>query len=305
MENPENGNNLEIYHYLETQLQLFKGHFLITQASMDQEAIHQMRVAIKRIRTIQKLKKHINLPAILDDHQYESIKTIFADSGKLRDLQIQLSLLSDYRKSLNLSFSGFFDYLRQKETELTRNLNVTIKAIDFSRFMEIPEPGELPGIADENTHLETESLDFLQKKIEKINKLIFTLDRDEFVHDLRKQVKQLLFIVQFLKKHFPDHAVSHYKLKTLKDIGEKIGQWNDRDVFMEMLTAFIGEKQENFLLKNAGYKILQYVLEDEKKSFLSGVDTDIYLELAAIRIMLYGDQVEEQQNLSTSPEANI
>lgn len=286
MEDSQNGQNLAIYNFLETQLQLFKGHFLITQASMDEEAIHQMRVAIKRIRTIQKLKKHINFPTIIDEGQYKSIKTIFADSGKLRDLQIQQTLLNNFSKSLKFSFFELTTFLNNREKKLTEELNQTISQTDFSKFLDIPEPTESMEELSDKSNLETESLDFLKKKIANIYKLIFTLDEDEHVHDLRKQVKQLFFILQFLKNHFPESVVSGHSLKTLKIVGEKIGDWNDRDVFNVMLTNFITDKNEDFLLQNPEYRILQYVLQDEKTRFLKGIDVELYLELMMLKTIL-------------------
>lgn len=286
MKDTKNGHNLAIYHFLETQLQLFKGHFLITQASMDEEAIHQMRVAIKRIRTIQKLKKHINFPTIIDEDQYKTIKTIFGDSGRLRDLQIQQALLNNYSKSLKISFPELSGHLNSREKELAEKLNATIRETDFSRFLEIPEPTESMDVPDDKTDLENESLDFLKKKIENIRKLIFTLDQDNYVHDLRKQVKQLFFILQFLRNHFPDSQVSGHSLKTLKVVGEKIGDWNDRDVFSVMLFEFIEGKNDDYLLENAEYRILQYMLDDEKRRFLSGIDVDLYLELMKLNAIL-------------------
>ena len=294
MKDTQNGHNLAIYHFLETQLQLFKGHFLITQASMDEEAIHQMRVAIKRIRTIQKLKKHINFPTIIDEEQYKTIKTIFADSGRLRDLQIQQSLLNNYSKKLKFSYSELSGHLKNRETELTNRLNKTISNTDFSRFLEIPEPAESMDDLDDKTDLENESLDFLKKKIDNIRKLIFTLDQDKYVHDLRKQVKQLFFILQFLKNHFPKSLVSGHSLKTLKVVGEKIGDWNDRDVFLVMLNAYIAEKPEDYLLENAEYRILQYVLTEEKRKFLEGIDVDLYLELMKITAILDSAKAEDE-----------
>jgi CHAD domain-containing protein len=292
MEETQNGHNLAIYTFLETQLQLFKGHFLITQASMDEEAIHQMRVAIKRIRTIQKLKKHIHFPTIIDSEQYKTIKSIFAHSGNLRDLQIQQNLLSSYSKTLKFGFPELSNHLNTREKELTEKLNQTISETDFSKFLEIPEPEESMEEISDKSNLETESLDFLHKKINNIHKLIFTLDKDVYVHDLRKQVKQLFFILQFLKNQFPESVVNNYDLKTLKVVGEKIGDWNDRDVFKVMLEHFIEEQDENFLMKHAEYRILQYVLDEEKRKYLDEIDVDIYLELMIQKAILEEESAE-------------
>lgn len=300
MENQSNDNNLAIYHFLETQLQLFKGHFLITQASMDGEAIHQMRVAIKRIRTIQKLKKHINFPTIIDDEQYDSIKTIFNVSGNLRDLQIQQSLLKNYAKLLNDPFTALANYLDDQDRLLTDKLNTTIRNTNFGSLPEIPEPEDSLENIKDNSDLRLESMDFLKKKTEKIFKLIYLLDKKvDFVHDLRKQIKQLFFILQFLRNHFQDNETSAFELKTIKDVGERIGDWNDRDVFDLMLKKFIGNQGRSFLKEHPEYRILQYVIEDEKRKFLKDIATDIYLELMILKIII-GDRKSNVGELETS-----
>ncbi|MCF8367352.1 MAG: CHAD domain-containing protein [Bacteroidales bacterium] len=288
MEN-NNLNNLAIYQFLETQLQLFKGHFLITQASMDEEAIHQMRVAIKRIRTIQKLKKHIHFPTIIDDDQYSSIKTIFTVSGNLRDLQIQQILLKGYMKVLKSPFTHLSGYLSSQEKVLTEKLNTTISQTDFSSFPEIPEPEESLSGLEDTSDLRLQSIDFLKKKLEKIFKLIYILDQDEHVHDLRKQVKQLFFILQFLYNHFPESAISDFNLGNIKNVGERIGDWNDRDMFLVMLNNFIARQPGNFLFANAEYKILNYLIDYEKQNFLSGIAVDMYLELAKLNVIFEND----------------
>lgn len=301
MEN-NNADNIAIYQFLETQLQLFKGHFLITQASMDEEAIHQMRVAIKRIRTIQKLKKHIHFPTIIDDDQYALIKTIFNVSGNLRDLQIQQMLLKNYGKTLKSSFSLLATHLSTEEKVLTEKLNTTISQTDFNSFPEMPEPDEpLSGIED-SSDLQLQSIDFLKKKIEKIFKLIYLLDQDEYVHDLRKQVKQLFFILQFLQNHFPDSAISNFSRGNFSDVGEKIGNWNDRDVFLVMLNKFIDQQAGNFLKINAEYKILMYLIEFEKQNFLEGIAVDIYLELTKLNVIFGNDpdHLEDPEKLAAS-----
>lgn len=268
------------------QLQLFKGHFLITQASMDEEAIHQMRVAIKRIRTIQKLKKHINFPTVIDDDQYRAIKKIFSVSGELRDIQVQLDMLKKYKKELRFSFAELFGYLKSKKQDLTDQLNKTISEIDFSQFDELTDPGTLEVDLDGKADLERQSKDFLKRKVNKLQRLILFLDQEDFVHDLRKQVKQLFFILQFLASNFPESPFADFQLKKLKTTGEKLGQWNDRDVFKCMLGKFVSKQEDDFLYDHAEYQILFYVLKDEKQRLLSGIDLDLYMELTEVKVRM-------------------
>jgi len=304
MENRDPENNHAIYHYLETQLQVFKGHFLITQATMDEEAIHQMRVAIKRIRSIRKLKKHINFPSLLRDEQYVSIKALFAVSGQIRDLQVQRTLLKNYVSELKFEFGDFSSFLDLQESQLAVQLNQTIQTFYNNQFSEITQARGGIDLVEENTDIENESVEFLHRKIDKINKLILLIERDEFVHNLRKQVKQLFFILQFLKNHFPASVFSAYKLKALKDIGEHLGKWNDRDVILNRLHEFLEPRDDIYLEDNAEYQILIYCLEDEKKQMLKDIDLALYLEMINLKSLFQEDYKENQEMETIVEEAN-
>ncbi len=286
MENGNTDSNQAIYHFLETQLQLFRGYFLVVRASMDEEAIHQMRVAIKRIRTIRKLKKHIHFPSLLNESQYNSIKTIFAISGQVRDLQIQRNLLKGYINELEFTFDDFATYLEELENQLLGKFRQTIQTINFNQFNEVARVDEPLGESEDRIDLEKESVDFLCKKIDKIDKLILLINNDEFVHTLRKQVKQLFFILQFLKKHFPGNEFGQFKLKALKNIGEHIGNWNDRDVFLSRVNEFLGSKDDKSPVGNVEYQVLLSRLEDEKVKILKVIGPELNIELTYLKTLL-------------------
>jgi hypothetical protein len=162
----------------------------------------------------------------------------------------------------------------------------TIQSIDFNQFDEVARVAGPLGRPEDRTGLEKESIDFLCRKIDKIDQLILLMDKDEFVHDLRKQVKQLFFILQFLKKHFPGNEFGQYKLRALKNIGEHIGNWNDRDVFLNRINEFFDSKDDKFLAGNAEYQILHSRLEDEKVTTLKGIGPELNNELISLKTLL-------------------
>ncbi len=279
MENGNTNKSLAIYHFLEMQLQLFREHFFATHATMDVEAIHQMRVAIKRIRTIRKLKKYIHFPSLLNAEQYIRLKSIFAVSGQMRDLQIQQKLITIYTRELKVDFEGFAAYLDELESCNQEQLSAAIQTFDVNQFNKPDQSAELHIQLDNGLDLETQSTNFLQLKINKIYGLILLMDRDEFVHNLRKQVKQLFFILQFLKKHFPNSEFSKYKLKSLKDIGEHLGNWNDCEMLIKRLKTFLESKGEAYLEDHAQYSFLLNYLETEKQKILENVDVKLHGEM--------------------------
>lgn len=284
MENESTNKSLAIYHFLEAQLHLFMEHFKTTSASLDAEAIHQMRVAIKRIRTIRKLKKHIHFPSVLSDEQYVKLKAFFAVSGQMRDIQIQKKLLKVYAEEITKKNGGivledFAIYLDLLESDNAAKLNTSIQNFNLNQFCKPVHTDELKPQLDHDIDLETESIDFLHSKINKINGLILLLDKDEFVHDLRKQVKQAIFILQFLEEHFNKKKFRKYKLKAMKNFGEQLGIWNDLDMLIKHLDEFLQTKGKAFLNDHREYQLLRHQLDVNKQKMLGVVDTYRYGEM--------------------------
>jgi len=283
-----NEKNKTFYEFLETQLQLFKGHLMVTKASKDEEAIHQMRVAIKRIRTIQKLKKKIDFPVRIPDTINEAIKVVFQTTGRLRDLQIQTGLLLHYQKEIKSPFKELENYLTQLGNELDELISKTTREIDLSAVEELPGLPE----SDYQIDIEKESLTFLDKKMSKINHLIILISNEEQVHELRKQVKQLFFILQFLSEKMSDSLLFGYDLKALKRLSDALGFWNDRDFFRQMVLKFVSFQHADFLENNPEYLILLYLIEHEKRRFLHNLDIELYLEMIMLKSLLQNNTFE-------------
>jgi len=286
MESTNINKNLAVYRFLETQFQVFKGYFIVTRAIQDEEAIHQMRVAIKRIRSIQKLKKHLNFPSLLNDEQYNDIKALFAISGQMRDLQVQQKLLRKFTKELEFEFVELKEYLIELEVTLGEQFHQSLLSFNLKQFEGVGNGSELPDFAEDNIDLEKESFVFLHKKLDKIHHLIQSMDQSEFVHDLRKQVKHLFFILHFFSSYFPERKIGAYDTIALKGVGEKLGNWNDREVFMRRVEEFVGSSEEKYLESHPEYSQLMEYLKEKKQEYLQGIDVDLSQELDNIKALL-------------------
>src|SRR5689334_7111308 len=63
----------------------------------DQEkAVHEMRVAIKKIRTVFRLAKYFNDNAPVAKHEVSTLRTFFKSSGLLRELHVHQKVLDSY-----------------------------------------------------------------------------------------------------------------------------------------------------------------------------------------------------------------
>lgn len=293
MPTDEKQEHLPVNHFLEAQLALFREQVLITRQSNDEEAIHKMRLAIKRIRTIHKLKKHLHFQTILTDEFYLVLKRVFAASGKLRDIQVLQGLLAKYAEKLKFSFSGLADFFAENEKNTVDSLNQAFGNITFDQDAQLltdiggsdPQP--------ENSDIETEIINYIRFKISFIQKLLFGHHDEENVHEIRKQVKQLYYVLQFLKEYCPDNCLTDYSLGAIDDLGNNLGSWHDRAVLKDRILEFAGSNGADFMNENVEYQILLIVLEDEKQKILRMLNVNLYIEMISLRVLL-GESIPEK-----------
>jgi len=295
MPTDEKQEHLSINQFLEAQLQVFSGHFQITQDSNDQEAIHKMRLALKRIRTIHKLKKYIHLKTFLTDEVFIELKSVFAASGKLRDIQVQQDLLTAYSSDMNCPFFALSDFFIEKEKCAVEFFNKTIGDINFDADITLQTENDEKGSQSDNTDVVTEILDYIKYKIRVIQKLLFGTDDEEKVHEIRKHVKQLFYVLQFLKDYFPGSLLDDYDLEGIVAIGDHLGSWHDRQVLKDQVVEFLNENGDDFIAGNIEYQILLFVLEDEKLKILKGLDVKLFLEIINLRVLL-GESITVGRN---------
>jgi len=286
MPTDEKQEHLSINQFLETQIALFREHFLITRQSNDEEAIHKMRLAIKRIRTIHKLKRHLHFQTILTEEFYLVLKHVFAASGKLRDIQVHQGLLSKYADKLNFTFSGLTDFFIQNEKSTIDSLNQAISGITFEPDNQLQTDSVAKELQPENCNIEAEIIDYIKFKISFIQKLLFGHNDEENVHEIRKQVKQLYYVLQFIKDYCERSCLADYDLGAIDDLGNNLGSWHDRVVLKDQILKFAGANRDDFFDENIEYQILLYVLADEKQKILRKLTVNLYLEMINLRVLL-------------------
>jgi CHAD domain-containing protein len=271
--------NVSLYKFLHRQIEMFKGYFLVTRASLDKESIHQMRVAVKRINTFYKLKKHINFPIVVQENLFDAIKKIYGSSGNLRDVHIQKSLLKEFRKKLQTPFPELKKHLGTVEKKFQQELFSIAESIDFSGIGNDTQNETVPDNLSSYASLEKESIIYISRKIEKIHRMLLSPNQGDMVHDMRKQVKQLYFVLQFLREYYPESVFSKYRIKPLRNITNRLGRWNDLAMFNSRVKTFMANQHDTVRESDIDYYLLIKTIDTEKQELLQDIDAHIWLEL--------------------------
>src|SRR5574338_516151 len=100
------------------QLQLFNHNLRILRIRPAKKAVHDLRVAIKKIRSYLRLNKEITGSPV--SKEFDSIDLLFKTAGRQRDFEMSVSLLSKYNRKEQIS-AGHFEKILQVDCRLTRN----------------------------------------------------------------------------------------------------------------------------------------------------------------------------------------
>jgi len=262
--------NAYAYEAIATHLQTVIQHEADVLADTDPEAIHQMRVGLRRLRTtLEVYGRVLKLPKA---GQEKRIKKLARVLGKVRDIDVLQKRLSEqYRshlpKSEQKKLDNMLRHLHQQRKSDYSKLKKTFKGKPYRQFklayvqwlnepcytplaaytieqvlpdLLLPLMGELmlhPGwLAGQTLHPDlTESTD-----------LSHWLDQEGIIlHSLRKQIKRVRYQTEFLMPFYSSAYKKHVeKISTIQGV---LGQIQDCWVLNQTLIEIVGKKWQHRL----------------------------------------------------------
>lgn len=189
---------MDIVTYHKNQVDAFQNYLFAAKKEMAVEDIHQLRVKIKELRALWKLLDIITNNKDLHRDLRTIIKPLFKKAGKVREIQVNMHLLSTYKQQylcpvkekwqqdLVVVKEDLKDYLPYFENE------TLIKALQVSQ----DETNNLS-----RTEIQRGANILIHQKMLKSNELIPLLPNDQKMHKIRihqKVIKEIFSILSIL-----------------------------------------------------------------------------------------------------------
>lgn len=237
----------------------------------DAEALHQMRVGMRRLRsTINRLNPVINLPKSVND---KNIHKIAVCLGSLRDLDVlKETLKNTYEPQLpkkeKAILNRVFETLEHQRVDAVADVKAIFKSerykslkVSLEEWLEKPSykpladltiqqslpdlllpevsnfllhPGWLVGTKVEDNKVVI-STDFDEKKVEKQ-----LLAKADHLHDLRKQAKRLRYQMELFTKFYGEGYANY--LAQIRNTQEVLGSMQDSVILDEWLQDVLKSK---------------------------------------------------------------
>ncbi|MGE4579164.1 MAG: CHAD domain-containing protein [Desulfuromonadales bacterium] len=213
----------------------------------DREALHDFRVAIRRIRTVLRFVPSL-CPDEIQKYFGEEFRWLMGETSSLRDLDTHLEDVCVLRSSLEEPLGVFLDsyeiFLREKRSGLRGELHCVLDSPryrklfgDFTEFLAAKAPQGPEVLKDFSAPETTQSLRRLRKRLlRQGGDLTGQSSAPEF-HRFRKTTKKLRYLLE-LRQELVPHKTQGRLIRRLKRLQDVLGMLQDVETQQQTLLDY-------------------------------------------------------------------
>ena len=216
-----------------------------TIAALDTEFLHDLRVAVRRTRSILKLTGDV-LPDDMAARFQPQFKWLGDLTTPVRDLDVYLLGLGDMAAGLASAdpadLDPFRTFLRRHRAVERRRLVRGLRSRRFEQLMAgwrsaLAEVADGPGGGPAVATLARQRVERAFRRVVRLGKRVTADSPSEEVHALRKRCKELRYLLEVFRSLHDD--ASHRPLvKELKALQDTLGEFQDGEVQREAVRKF-------------------------------------------------------------------
>lgn len=251
--------------YLAKQCSVFLATYDLTLSSFDHDAIHDLRVAIKRIRTVFMLLEQMFPDQFKTGKAEGDLRELFRLSGRMRDAQVQQQLVSAYAETLNSSFEEYLNYLKNAEEKAISKFTKRLKGYQAEKDLDAKQDRVVTLLASADCDaLRKHIILLVNDLLNNVRNIQADAAHDEHLHEIRRKLKQCHYLLSIFKKDDVALLHLHATLETLDKANDLLGDWHDRLVAMETLEQFFKKHKKNKLRGENRYRLFSEKLAEER-----------------------------------------
>jgi CHAD domain-containing protein len=247
--------------YCKEEQKVFNKNFEILGHGSDKNAVHDLRVSVKKLRACLKLYAIITKKKNWQSLFIET-KNLFTILGKERDIEMCLELLSDEEKKSKSDYNNIKIYL---QTMLQTAQTWTQYAIKNYHKTEL---ANLTSLLSEGADKPTKEW-LIEKTIDAIN------DNLQQIKDYYKQphkIRKLLKDVYYWLKMLPENVLADESLeKKLEGILDDFGNWQNDEMLLTKTKHFRKDNLPDSFEEYDSLKTLEKNVEERKEKLLKDV----------------------------------
>ena len=220
-------------HY-SVQIWWFKTYFDHTMERQGVEDVHQLRVFIKRIRTVLSLTQIFSGEGFNKKPHFELFSPLFRKAGLLREIHVNEALLYEVGPGL---LPLYRDYLSESKDSATADLLAEGSNFNFSAFEVLNKPllERMNTLSD--GQVAKQSAAYLTGKLNKVGALLNLLNDNQKVHKMRIHLQNVRAALRLMHDLNPSIKIEKLQSDT-ELLTDLIGRWHDVAVFVGALNHY-------------------------------------------------------------------
>ncbi len=225
-----------------------------TIEDLDSEFLHDLRVAVRRSRSVQRQFKHVFPPSELEPFRAE-FRWVQQLSGDARDLDVWLLELPAMREQVPDEMRGdlmpLLDVLRTRRLEAHERMAEGLRSKRFTGMLggwevflgklELAGSTESPDAQRAIGPLAGERIRTVYGRIVDMGRVIDEHSPAADYHELRKKGKELRYLLELFGSRLYPAAAVKPMIKALKALQDVLGRHQDREVQAGLLRSLAGE----------------------------------------------------------------
>ncbi|OGF62162.1 MAG: hypothetical protein A2Y62_20215 [Candidatus Fischerbacteria bacterium RBG_13_37_8] len=254
-------------HY-NSQVRKIHKYFSSATHFNDVEAVHELRVEIKRLLAL------VNLIALFISEfkvksDFKQIKSLFKKAGILRNIHIYQEIARYWTHELHLNVNEYHNFLKEHEMRARKEFLKSAKNFDFRHFDKLRNSIFKPMKHINEDMLKHKTYHYL---VSLAQNMIQVKSRAEMVendfHELRIMSKESMYIIELIQKCITTQSLFEEIRKALKALHQVLGKWHDDVIAMEFFQIFM-EQHSGYSFNNKNSYIEYYIaIEGDIKSLL-------------------------------------
>ena len=212
-----------------------------TLDDVDTEFLHDLRVAVRRARSVLRELARVHTPAPRARLRTE-LKWVQTVTGPLRDLDVQLLEWDEVAGERTDELAPLRALLEQRRARELVRVRRALRGRRFAAALEAwralgsAPPSEEPRAALPIDAVAADRIRKVYRRMIRDGGRIDDASPDEDLHELRKRGKELRYLLELFGSLFPSDVVKPL-VRALKDLQDVLGRFQDRSVQTEMLRA--------------------------------------------------------------------
>lgn len=237
---------------------MFFSQLEIAEKTYDVEAVHEMRVAVKKLRSLLKMFKILFPDSKNKNISFQYLRNIFKSAANIRDSHVMTALINQYITNSS-GCNDLLLYFKNIENEGINSFNKVVAETKQQAIKTSFEYSEELKKNKVNTETNNKIDLYVKKKIIDLSELLKTATNNKSVHKFRIKLKELNFILGV-----QDDNKKQKIITVMKSLASELGLWHDKIILINHMEKFYMNLKNNIDLRE--YKKLQNLLFSESKN---------------------------------------